>query len=282
MNQLTEILNERLTTSIISEALIKLGHDSKFGNVVIFAGGSGSGKGWIRKNLLNIDGKVLDVDKLKSLALRSIRLKQLIFDQTGIDISNFDLKIPAEAGQLHQILGKELRLQQRYEEILFSSILLSHTERKPNLIFDVTLQSIEHLKSICDDATKLGYDKAKIHIIWVVNDVEVSLEQNASRDRVIDASVLKQIHFNVSKTMQMILDLGHNLSGLLDGYIIFAFNKIHVDTSTVTSKHGGSYIDKANYVTVKEPRKTQLSSSDLSSEILMKLKDYTKILGTVW
>lgn len=55
----------------LEEAMIVLANqkEAQFGNVVILAGGAGAGKGFVIDNLLQIRGKTLDVDKLKTMSL---------------------------------------------------------------------------------------------------------------------------------------------------------------------------------------------------------------------
>ena len=59
--------------SLILESGISLGKMvyPKFGNIVILAGGSGSGKGFVKDKLLLMDGKTFDIDSLKGLIVQS-------------------------------------------------------------------------------------------------------------------------------------------------------------------------------------------------------------------
>ena len=52
------------------EKLITFGGQAypKFGNVIIMAGGAGSGKGFVKDKLVGAEGFVFDVDELKKLA----------------------------------------------------------------------------------------------------------------------------------------------------------------------------------------------------------------------
>jgi hypothetical protein len=60
----------KTVSQFISEALITFGKSAypKFGNIVILAGGAGSGKGFQKNNLLGIEGTNIDVDAIKELA----------------------------------------------------------------------------------------------------------------------------------------------------------------------------------------------------------------------
>ena len=50
------------------EKLITFGGKAypKYGHIVLMAGGAGSGKGFILSNLVGLEGKVFDVDELKT------------------------------------------------------------------------------------------------------------------------------------------------------------------------------------------------------------------------
>ena len=63
----------KTVSQFISEALITFGKSAypKFGNIVILAGGAGSGKGFQKNNLLGIEGTNVDVDAIKELATRA-------------------------------------------------------------------------------------------------------------------------------------------------------------------------------------------------------------------
>ncbi|UQJ94980.1 hypothetical protein IANJMKHF_00074 [Klebsiella phage CPRSA] len=69
---------KQFTESTLTEALITFGGRAypKFGQVVILAGGAGSGKGFTLEKLLGIEGITLDVDALKKLVMGSDNSQQ--------------------------------------------------------------------------------------------------------------------------------------------------------------------------------------------------------------
>lgn len=253
----------------------------KFGNVVILAGGGGSGKGFQLKNLLGIEGKVFDVDALKELALKSPKFKQRVKADTGQDLSKFDLHNPADVSALHGIIADVYNIPNKLQQSTFNEILTS--QNKPNLIFDVTLKDLKKLHDISVSVESIGYDKKNIHIVWIVNDIEVAINQNEKRDRRVLKDILVQTHEGASMTMDKILTMGEGLKQYMDSVIFFSFNKANVDVVTAKSKDGGSYIQKANYIKVKEQGKPQMTPEQLSNEVLDKLEQYTpKIKGDLW
>lgn len=252
----------------------------KFGHIVIMSGGAGSGKGFQLEKLLGIEGKNFDVDNLKKLAIKSNLFAAKVKSETGHDIKSFDLKVPENVSKIHEILSDMFQLPKKHQATTFASILMADPDRKPNLIFDVTLKEMSKLESITRNAKELGYDSKNIHIVWVVNDVKVAIKQNKDRSRIVPEEILMDTHRGVAITMKDILDMGDKLKKYMDGTIYISFNHAGVDTEEEKSGKGGSYIKKANYIKVKEIGHTQLSSSDLSKEVFDKIKEYTPKINT--
>ena len=89
---------------LLTAALLEVGgvRYPKFGNILILAGGSGSGKGHQLKNLIGMEGKILDIDRLKELALQHYGIRKTLQQKFGInvdDASNF--KDPEFTGKVH-------------------------------------------------------------------------------------------------------------------------------------------------------------------------------------
>lgn len=263
-------------SEVINEALITFGGKSypKFGNIVIMAGGAGSGKGFIQSKLMGIEGITLDVDRIKELAIGSKKLAKAIKDETGYDIKNFDLKNPENVSTLHTLLSDVYGTIDKHQKKVFVGIHAADPSRKPNLIFDVTLKDIGKLYSIVETANQLGYDKKNIHIVWVMNDVKVAIKQNKERSRTVPENILIGTHTGATTTMAFILNKGEELRKYLDGDIWIAFNKRGVDQTVKTSDKGGMYIVDANYIKVKSSGKAPKKVKELESEIVKKVKSY--------
>lgn len=221
----------------LNEVLITLGNKAypKFGNIVILAGGAGSGKGYVQENLLGIEGKVLDVDALKKLAMSAPGIIKAVKAKYGKDISKFNLARPDDVKELHAIV-KDMNLADNKNKALFASILAGDPDRKPNIIFDVTLDSFAKFKKITAQVSQLGYKKENIHIVWVVNDVRMAMEQNRGRERVVPEDILISTHKGASTTMDKVIGLSKGLSQYMDGAIVFAFNKKGDDSTVNISK----------------------------------------------
>jgi hypothetical protein len=278
MKSYKEYINEVLEE--LNEKLITFGGKAypKFGNVVILAGGAGSGKGFVKKNLVGLEGMSFDVDELKSLAIRSDKIEKIVKDETGMDFAELrktdSLKNPDNVALLHDLIGSVLKLDKKQKSTFYQSVLVSAPDRKPNIIFDVTLRDLTKLASISRDLEKLGYEKDKIHIVWIINDIEVAKSQNLSRSRTVPTEILVNTHRGVSQTMNDIINMGNDLKKYLDGDIVFAFNKIGIDSELVKSGKGGQYIKTSNYFYVKKAGQTIKSTKELDKEIRAKIKEY--------
>jgi predicted kinase len=259
----------------LDEALITFGGKAfpKFGNVVILAGGAGSGKGFIKDKLIGLEGFNFDVDELKSLAMRAPKLVQRIKDEFGVNPAELNLKNPNDVATLHGIVGDALKLDDKKKQNLFSSILTAHPDRKPNIIFDVTLKDLRKLQNVTRQVKDLGYDNEKIHIVWVINDIEIAKQQNAKRSRQVPVEILVNTHRGASMTMNDIVNMGNDLKQYMDGDIIFAFNKVKVDSEVVKSDSGGQYLKTAKYVYVKRAGQS-VNKDKLTTDIVNKISSY--------
>jgi hypothetical protein len=261
--------------SDLSEALITFAGQAypKFGTVIILAGGAGSGKGFIKDKLIGVEGYNFDVDALKSLSMRTPKLIEKIKNEFGVDPSKLDLKKPDDVAKLHDIIGTALNLDDKRKQILFTSIMTAAPDRKPNLIFDVTLKDLRKLQNITHQVKNLGYDNEKIHIVWVINDIEIAKKQNVDRPRQVPVEILVNTHRGASFTMHDIVNMGNGLKKYMDGDIVFAFNKVKVDSDVALSAKGGMYIKDAKYFYVKRAGKP-VDQEKLTTDIRAKISSY--------
>lgn len=259
----------------LTEALITFAGQAypKFGNVIILAGGAGSGKGFIKNKLIGAEGYNFDVDELKSLSMRTPKIVDRIQKEFGVDPSKLDLKKPDDVAKLHEIIGDALQLDDKRKQTLFASIMTAHPDRKPNLIFDVTLKDLRKLQNITRQVKTLGYDNEKIHIVWIINDIEIAKQQNAKRSRQVPVEILVNTHRGASHTMHDIVNMGTELKTYMDGDIVFAFNKVKVDSEISKSDKGGSYIKDAKYFYVKRAGKP-VDQEKMTNDLRAKISSY--------
>jgi hypothetical protein len=248
----------------------------KSGHILILAGGAGSGKGFVLDNLIGLEGKKFDVDDLKRLVLKAPKITQKVKDETGQDLSKFNLTKGDDVGKLHDIVANELNLPNKKMAAFFATVLSKRPEDKPNVIFDVTLKDLRKLDNITRLAQGAMYDKKNIHIVWVVNDIEVAKKQNLdpSRGRVVPVEILVNTHRGASQTMLDIVKMGSRIKKYMDGDIVFAFNKIGVDSDLEKSGRGGKFIKDSNYFYVKRSGQATLDHFYIQREILKKIDKY--------
>lgn len=274
MKRFTHFLQEEYEELV--EKLITFGNRAypKFGTVVIMAGGAGSGKGFVKDKLVGVEGFTFDVDAIKTLALKADGLNAKVKQELGTDLSKLNLKNPDDVATVHEIIGDYLKIDDKRLEAMYRSIISSSPDRKPNMIFDVTLKNLGKLDKLTRAVKKLGYESKNIHIVWVVNDIEVAIDQNAKRSRTVPVEILVNTHRGVSQTMMDIIQMGKKIKTYLDGDIVFAFNKVGVDSELVKSERGGSYIKDANYFFVKKAGKDVMSLDMISRDIRAKIGKY--------
>jgi predicted kinase len=246
----------------------------KFGTVVIMAGGAGSGKGFVKNRLVGVEGFTFDVDEIKKLAMKTTGINQKIKAELGVDLSKLDLKNPSDVSKVHEIIGDYLKIDNKRLKAIYTSILSASRDRKPNMIFDVTLKNLDKLNRLTSAVKQLGYEDKNIHIVWVVNDIEVAIKQNAKRDRTVPVEILVNTHRGVSQTMIDIINMGKKIKKYLNGDVIFAFNKVGVDSELVKSGRGGSYVKDANYFYVKKAGQDILPLQYISNDIKRKIAGY--------
>ena len=284
-------LNETLLTEedeILLEKLVTFANKAypPFGNVVIIAGGAGSGKGFVKDKLLGIEGWTYDVDVLKAMTARAPKIQQKVKDETGFDLKTYDEGNPEHVSTIHNIVANVLNLDNKKQAALFASVFTASPDRKPNLIFDVTLKDLRKLQNLTEMASNLGYNKKNIHIVWVLNEMETAIKQNAARTRKVPIDILKNTHLGASQTMATIFHMESGLKKYMDGDIWVVPNKVKVDSTAEFSKLPGKvdsktgketkafYLKDAVYFKVKESGKP-MNMENVSKDLIRKIAAYT-------
>lgn len=260
------MISFRTHYDIVSEKLVTFGGGRpEFNQVVIMAGGAGSGKGFVLSKLIGIEGKVFDVDVVKTLLINSTKYADRVKKEMGVDVKRLDLKTDVDVSTLHQI-EKDLNISDKRVDILFKSIAQT-PDAKPNLIFDVTLKDIEKLKEISDAVIEIGYKKENIHVVWVINELQTAIDQNAQRSRRVKSDILMKTHEGVSATVAKIIK-NENVKLFMDGDFWLVFNKKGVDSFMHKSELGGSYVKDALYFKIKDKKGQMLTLDEIADKTL--------------
>ena len=273
----------------------KSGAYPKNNNILIMAGGSGSGKSFILDKLLLFNGKVFNPDNTLQSMIDlgkknpdwsiAIRFKE----KYGIELKDIDLHSPDDANKVYEFLDNT-RLHYNREAVFFKSV--QNIKDKPNVIFDTTLSRLKTLEFIGLYAKLGNYDPKNVHLVWVLNDVTVALDQNAKRNRVVDPQYLKAAHKGAAITFKTIIDYNDRFQEIVDGDIWIVFNKRGVDVKTHVTfkrKNDNSTDYQANinidneadqpYVALhmKESGKPAKKWSDIEKPLLDKILEYSKL-----
>jgi hypothetical protein len=212
---------------------------------VIMAGGGGSGKGFVRSNLLDASTpfKVFDIDSLKSMFIELSKAGKLsissILDKyghtigasdrinimkrtldVGKEIHDLDLKDPDDVDILH-LITKITDTNNIAVKLHLDTAKASN--RLQNILHDVTLRNYSTFHKLYNQAIAAGYKPANIHLIWVLSDVNIALERNNNpeRGRVVNPSVILDAHRDVVNVMW---DVIHNVPSGFDGKIVVVLN----------------------------------------------------------
>ena len=257
----------------LNEVLITFGNRPNFGQVVLLAGGAGSGKGFMTKKLLGIDAKWFDVDEIKGKIIHpgTPKLNKKILDLYGVDVTKMNLRNPDEVALLHKI-NDEMGISKKVQKQFFDN-LPKRADKLPNVVFDTTMKSIKKIRDITEVVMAAGYRKENIHIVWIMNDAEMARKQNKATPRVVPEDILMDTHVGVAETMQKLMR-GQEFQQYIDGYVYVAFNKEGLDNSLIFSEFGGSFVDHALIIEIKRRGKKTMSYSDMGRNFLAKIKSY--------
>jgi dephospho-CoA kinase len=192
----------------IDEKQIQYGKNANYGQVVFFAGGAASGKGFAIANFIDKNKfKVWDVDDLK---MKLTKLPRMVAKYPGIQ--DLKLKNPEDVRKLHLIAQQE----NIPEKELKAWIGNFHSpDTLPNLLFDMTFKHIDNATWIIPDLIKAGYKPQNIHLTWVLADYKVAIERNKARERTVPEDIMLLTHTGAAMTMKDIMSGGlpHEING---------------------------------------------------------------------
>lgn len=253
----------------------------KFNNILIMAGGGGSGKGFVLSNVLSFEGKKFDVDELKKQVINIGKLKadsawnKAYLAKYGKSLSDIDLKNPVDVSNIHAFV-EELGIEHKLKTSFFTTA--ANTEHKPNVIFDVTLKNMKKLDEIAKYAEMGGYKKENMHVVWVVNEWATVLEQNAKRARSVDPGILKGTFIGAVDT---VLKMVKTNCSKINGDVWVVFNKKRVDNLANlvnTSKYTKNDVFELKKYTAYQFKKAGQPFGSIkdfeNSELYQKLLDY--------
>ena len=182
----------------LQEKLILFNHGAKYGQIVILAGGAGSGKSFVVHNFLESEKyKIIDIDEWK---------KSFIKLKTYPEWEDYDAKDPKKVAKL-QLWIMRHKVRDRILDMLFRDTK-RNKEVLPNILFDISLASYKQLQEIVDLAKEGGYRPENIHLVYVITDWEIALNRNRGRDRQLDDGVVLKTLEQAAGTFMRMLESG--------------------------------------------------------------------------
>jgi hypothetical protein len=315
----------------LDEKLITFSNRAPYGQVVFMAGGAGSGKGFAISNFIDSAGfKVRDVDEMKKQVGKLDKLGKISVDSwynrysgnlspdarehvekyvinKGLTISDIagDLKNPNNVASLHFIVDA-MGIKEKWLINMLSG--KNNPETLPNLIFDITAKNIKSITKTIPALISQGYKPQNIHLIWVLTNYYIAVQQNQKRERVVPDDIMLKSHEGAARTIWSIVtgSLPKGLNGRIDVILGGAKNTVmYTDsngnelkgavkgfTTLPVKKQGGGVLPEKQWlnklykwvsnntpktITLQKPLDTQMEKLDESMKILepimSKLKD---------
>ena len=175
-----------------------------FGWTVILAGGASSGKGLVRRSLLPIDGKVVNVDDFKK---HFARMRGLDYDPSNPEHTNLVHTGVRNAGWKEKVTDNLLNPE-------------THSpDRLPNLIFDMTGRNPNNtVVDVAAQAKEAGYN---VVLVWVIANRHEALLRNLQRDRRVPDKILHTAHNSLATEMPPFLKGKFAGRYLDDAWLVF-------------------------------------------------------------
>ena len=194
-------------------------YDPSIFKAFFLAGGPGSGKSWVSARALSGMGlKVIDSDNAFVSKLKREKLTLDFAAHNEKEIIARD-KIRAKS---KQVAGMQLSMA---------------LEGRLGLIIDSTARDVEKISSQAANLRSIGYD---IHMVFVNTTLEVALERNRSRPRVLPDAVVISSHKQIQKNMGRLQRIfGHR------NFLIVDNNKYGEDVNPMVHKKIRSMISRA-------------------------------------
>lgn len=258
----------------INEKQIQYGKNANYGQIVFFAGGAGSGKGFSISNFIdNTKFKIRDVDQLK---LQMLKMKSLHIKYP--ELSTMSLKNPDNVFRLHQIAKTEGIPD---KQIMAWISGMKNPDTLPNILFDITMKDLEEVDKYLPSLIQVGYKPENIHITWVLANYEVAIVRNKQRDRVVPDDIMLKTHSGAALTISSILKGG--LPKGINGSITVILNNLEdvkYYSTGATDKNGVSMFSRVvkdfKYITLKKAGAPLPAYAELDKQVKNTLYHWVK------
>lgn len=162
-----------------------------YGWCVILCGNPGIDKSTAYKNLVSINAKNFDADKLITYKLETSELNgnKLIMkngDEWELDgiPELYNMSNPVFVSFVREKTGP---FADEIRQHFFNIGVRDNKETLPNIVFDITGNDIIDFQQIIENVKPLGY---KISVVWALGDFEQIIKQNVQIDRRVSHSII--------------------------------------------------------------------------------------------
>lgn len=213
-NYLHNIIHESLNKILNENSVVTFNGEvyPNFGWCIFLAGNGGSGKGFVLKNLMPIDGRVINVDDFKEKYAKMFN---------GIYINgkmvDYDSHNPEHVKAAH-IAVRNKGWKHKTISNAFNDNVHDNSSRLPNIIFDMVGKEPSEIIDLSNKAKKLGY---KTMLVWVVTTRHHALLRNLERPRQIPDEVLHTAANELSNNMPKFLGSQKASICLNDAWLVF-------------------------------------------------------------
>lgn len=302
---ISEAVRDAVRAELLEDKVVKFGGQvyPKFGQCVIMAGGSGSGKGHAQNTYIPIDAKVIDVDAFKGLYTDLLNrpdskvykddIRRMADPETNGDML-YDVTNPEDTSALHFAVDSQGWKETSYnhffdpdKRVVYKGGKNYGHKRLPNVIIDTTGKNTVEVRNLTTKAKALGYTTT---LVWVVTSRDRAITQALGRERQVSQSLFHNIHNDLIKKLPPFL---LNDAGDYFDYAWIVFNSSvalspktqEEETSTCLELHksGGKFVisdeDKKRLYDILGPEETNPNQPEVYkdfSEVAPKEQDYYK------
>jgi hypothetical protein len=250
MNQVIKSRSESVNeVQQLDEKLITFSNRAPYGQIVFLAGGAGSGKGFAADKFIDAASfKTRDVDEMKKAVGKLDAIGKISIDKwytkygsslsdrpgkagglspkehiqkfvldKGMTISKLskNLKNSDNVASLHYIVDS-MGLKDKWLEMMLKG--KDNKETLPNLLFDITAKKVSSISSVIKPLIDAGYEAKNIHLIWILTNYNLAVDQNQKRSRVVASDIQLVTHEGAARTIWEILTkaIPPGLNGRID------------------------------------------------------------------
>lgn len=233
------------------------------------------------------DGMKKVIEKIKNLNMLDPRdtatmhmiVKNMKKDAVG---KSWDKNAERFVDMIHKDMGIEQR------KMIYTFLSGQSRTELPNVMFDITLKDMGALHNdlkgemgVLDFLRAAGYKSENIHIVWILTDYKIAMQQNLTRSRVVPADILFQTHRGAAATMHDILFKTYGSLGINGDVAVLiggSKNNTEYKKGTKFVRDGKTYVvpettTKPVFKDFKYYRVKHAGSREINSAALQSIKD---------